>query len=137
MSQIPESCRLALAGHLQRWVDANCGGSQSEAGRRLGISQAHVSSLLNPHRGRFVGTETLLTLRSKLSLSIDDLLGLPPLSAPVPPQRLDSDAARRVLEFLTSDAMRALMEAADGATPLQRDEEGETGRVARKGPGRS
>lgn len=79
-----------LASIVRRVVDEDFGGRQRQAEKGLGISQSHISQLLRGGAGdRGPGLAVLLRLREYTQLSIDELLGLPPLRPRSPPSAGD------------------------------------------------
>lgn len=71
-----------LAREVKRIVDADFGGVQRAAEKRLRISQSHLSQLIRgEHGARGPGLQVLLKLREYSGKSIDELLGLPPLKS--------------------------------------------------------
>jgi transcriptional regulator with XRE-family HTH domain len=59
---------------LDRWVQEAHDDNQSAAGRALGLSQGHISAMIQGHRGP--GLPTLILLAEQTGRSIDSLLGL-------------------------------------------------------------
>lgn len=59
---------------FDKWVKDVCGGNQTTAGKKLGMTQSHVSALQNGDRGP--GLDLLIRVRRVTGLSIDQLLGL-------------------------------------------------------------
>jgi transcriptional regulator with XRE-family HTH domain len=58
---------------LATWVRDNCEDNQSAAARALGVTQGHISAMINGTRGP--GLQTLVVLADKTGRSIDSLLG--------------------------------------------------------------
>lgn len=104
---IPKANRVALARNLKAYIDANYGGVQRAAERGMKISQSHLSSMLDPDRHRGIGLEVLLRLREVMRVSLDDLLGLPAIGAPVPKNEIEAQVrvvlAEIVKEMRASD----------------------------------
>lgn len=72
--QIEEELRRYFGEELRRWVDAKHAGNQSAAGRALGVSQGHISAVINGTRG--IGLHFLLLFAAETGKSLDELLGL-------------------------------------------------------------
>lgn len=90
MSQGKRTLSVEQAAHLARIVGAMLEAekahapegervSQAQIAKRIGISQSHLSQLARPDRARNAGIYTLTKLRDYLGMTIDDLIGLPPL----------------------------------------------------------
>ncbi len=77
-------------------------GNQTRAASRIGISQAQVSALYNKSPGKGIGLPVLLALRAYTSISLDDLLGLPPM-----PAQLSLERIQQSLDVLKAQAAPA------------------------------
>jgi hypothetical protein len=75
-----------LAGILRPKVEKEFGGNGTAFANHVGISQPQMAQLLRTDGGdRGVGIVVLMQLRKHLHMSIDDMLGLPPIAPqPVP-----------------------------------------------------
>lgn len=65
---------------LRKWVEESCGNSQSEAKRRTGINQSHISAMIRAESPKRPGLKVLMAIREATGMSIDELLGLGPPS---------------------------------------------------------
>lgn len=73
--------RTHLASTLRRIIDTDFGGNQTAAGKEMHISQGQISQMLMGPRGiKGVGLGSLLRLREYSGMSLDELLGLEPIS---------------------------------------------------------
>jgi hypothetical protein len=54
----------------------------------MGISQSHLSAIMRPEDRRGCGLDVLLRLRALLQISMDDLLGLPPIKSAESPEEM-------------------------------------------------
>lgn len=72
--QIDDELRQRFGRKLRAWTDAEHGGNGSAAARALGISQSHMSAVLNGVRG--VGLPVLLLFAEQTGQSLDAVLGL-------------------------------------------------------------
>ncbi len=92
----------AFARVLKKWVDDEHKGNQTHAGKDLGVTQSHVSAMLAGLRGP--GLNTLILLREKTHMSLDEMLGLEPLASRK--GGLSEEDARRVVreELAAHDA---------------------------------
>lgn len=115
-----------FGAELERWVKEACDGNQTAAGKLLGVSQGHISAMIQGSRGP--GLPTLIALRAKTGRSIDDLLGLRPLrrrpdseppspEPPTPPPSLASLASDPAFLQAVRDALREEMQAEPPSTP--------------------
>lgn len=70
-----------LSGIVKKVIDRDFGGTQrGPAEKALGISQSHISQLIRGEHGeRGPGLPVLLKLREYTGMSLDALLGLPPV----------------------------------------------------------
>ena len=73
-----------FARELQAWVTSSCGGDQTVAGRTLGVSQAHISALVNCSRGP--GLNVVIAFCALVTRSVEDVLALQDILPP-PPSR--------------------------------------------------
>ena len=73
---IPRENAINLARVLRPYVEAFP--SQTAAAKAWGIAQSHLSQLLLAE-GKGAGIAVLIRIRAALNLSLDELLGLPPL----------------------------------------------------------
>lgn len=71
---VPDAVRRHFAAEVRRWVADQCDGNQSEAARRLGCSQSHISALTIHERG--VGLNFILLFAAETGKSVDELLGM-------------------------------------------------------------
>ncbi len=77
----------AFARVLKKLVDEEYDGNQTRAGKDLGVTQSHISAMQLGVRGP--GLNTLLLMREKTHMTIDDMLGLPPVAPrPMPKEEL-------------------------------------------------
>lgn len=108
-SQLPLEQWKALAATVGAYIDREYSGVQRRAERGMGISQAHLSAILNPGSRRGPGIATLLKLRATMRVSLDDLLGLEPVTATL------SETKRAMREVLADFivAKRAELDADD------------------------
>ncbi len=87
-----------VAREIARLVDEQYEGNQTKAAKALGMSQPHISNLINGTAGRGPGLAALILLRHVTNRSIDSLLGLPPLGGDELVERLratiDTEVAR-------------------------------------------
>jgi hypothetical protein len=141
-SPLPDDQAKRLAENLKAYIDRHYAGVQRAAERGMGVSQAHISAILNPGGRRGASIATLLRLRAKMRMSLDDLLGLKPFDQPVPPPQVTlPDAKLAMRETLDEWAqkngakLRVAVEPEEGAV----DDEGDSRKRARRGggPGRS
>jgi len=79
---VPPHVGAAFREQLRLYVEREFGGNQSSAGKALGFTQSHISSLISGKRS--IGLPILLQLRDKTGRSIDEWLGLSPSAASVP-----------------------------------------------------
>jgi transcriptional regulator with XRE-family HTH domain len=86
----------SVARHVRRFIDERHNGNQSRAAEALGVSQGHLSQIVNAAE-RGPGLPFLVALRNKTGTPIDDLLGLEPLTANAPAPTADLDAIRSLL----------------------------------------
>ncbi len=122
--EIPQSWRDALASHLAAWVETQPLGRRSDRAlaSALGVSNFTYNCLKNK-KGP-VGLHVLVTLRKRLVVSVDELLGLPalgvqpPASAQKPADALTADEVRD-LKRLTATLRPATKERAIDAPPPQ------------------
>lgn len=68
--------------------------SETAIGKRWGLSQATVNALKSGTASK-IGLRTLLQLRAALHMSIDELLGLPPIEGNSLPPHSEGRAQRR------------------------------------------
>lgn len=81
VAKLPRRYMEHLVSVLKPWIDQHHEGKAAAFARKAGIAQSQLSSVLGGAAGkRGVGVVTLIALRKALNVSIDDLLGLPPLS---------------------------------------------------------
>lgn len=103
-----------LAGILRPIVHDRFEGNQASFARHIGVSQPQISQLLRTDGGdRGVGIVVLMQLRKFLQMSIDDMLGLPPIA----PRAVPTDE-------LVAAVMQALdrrRDAADEGRPPPRE----------------
>lgn len=97
---IPKVYRVALAKNVQAYIDEKYDGVQRAAERGMKISQSHLSSILNPERHRGVGLEVLLRLREVMRVSLDELLGLPTVAAPVAQEQITAQVRFALVEIV-------------------------------------
>lgn len=90
----------AFAAVLKKWVDEEYKGNQTHAGKALGVTQSHVSAMLNGVRGP--GLNTLILMRDKTGYTIDQMLGLDPI-----PVRTAADEA--AMRRVSREEYRALL----------------------------
>jgi DNA-binding Lrp family transcriptional regulator len=65
-----------IADILREVVNDQYGGNQTRAADEWGVSQSHLSNLMNKKSGRGIGLRILLVLHEKTGRSLDDLVGL-------------------------------------------------------------
>lgn len=85
-----------LAGILRPIVAKRFDGNGTSFAKHVGISQPQIAQLLRTDGGdRGVGIVVLIQLRKYLGLTLDEMLGLPPLPArAVPVDELEAAVAR-------------------------------------------
>ena len=74
----PETC-ARVAKILYGIIERDFGGEQKAAARALGWSASHVSSVLRGDGTRSVGVSCLISMRERAGMTLDEILGLPPL----------------------------------------------------------
>lgn len=91
---------------LDEWVRDAHGGNQTSTGKALGLSQGHISAMIQGARGP--GLPTLIALREKTGRSIDDLLGLSkaPTARRTPVPSAGLPTGRELIEMLRQTADR-------------------------------
>ncbi len=77
--RVPQTVLDAFKRVLTNWVNDKCDGSQTRAKALLGVSQGHISAMMNGTRGP--GLNALLALREQTGLTTDEILGLGPAPA--------------------------------------------------------
>lgn len=92
-----------LADVLRPIVDERFDGNATKAAKAIGIAQSHMSQILAA-RGRGAGIHVLKRIRAFTGLTIDDLLGLPPLRPTAPSPGLPT--GREIIEMLRQTADR-------------------------------
>lgn len=75
--RLPPQVLAAFAAVFERWIRDAHDDNQTHAAADLGITQSHISAMLQGLRGP--GLNTLILLRKKTGVSIDEMLGLPSL----------------------------------------------------------
>lgn len=108
--QYAEAARLIL----RRFVDES--GSQQAAADALGVRQATISRALTPAGQPTV--KLLIALRQRLGLTLDEMLGLPPM----PLQGANSsaefmDRLRTILQMLEAQAGKAQVQSRASSRP--------------------
>lgn len=109
---VPDAWRVSVARHLEAWIEAHAKGlPQRRVASMLGMTQP----TLNQVRRRVgpLGLHVLLQLRAGLGLSLDTLLGLPPISPLERERPADRLTAEDVaaLQALTSRSRVAIEDA--------------------------
>lgn len=87
-----------LAGILRPIVRERFGGNGTAFAKHVEVSQPQIAQLLSPTGGAGVGIVVLLQLRKYLQVSIDEMLGLPPLTARAVPVNEVEAAVERALD---------------------------------------
>jgi plasmid maintenance system antidote protein VapI len=90
--RIEDEVRRYFGEKLRLWVEGTHAGNQSAAGRALGVSQGHISAVINGTRG--VGLHFLLIFAAESGQGLDELLGL---TRSGPDKRAEEDRMRLLL----------------------------------------
>lgn len=85
---IPRENALHLARVLRPIVEERFSNNQTKAAKAWGIAQSHLSQILLAE-GRGAGIAVLIRIRNALDMSLDDMLGLPPVKSAPAPSHLD------------------------------------------------
>jgi len=110
--RVPQAVLDHFARELTRWVNEKCDTNQTRAAKLLGVSQGHISAMMNGTRGP--GLNAILALRAQTGLSIDELLGLGPPPAEAMIARFEASLGLEVARF-RAEATRTLEEARTSA----------------------
>lgn len=109
---MPEEQAKALCHRIKQVIAARYDGNQSAAARAWGISQPQVNAIMN---SQGAGVAVLIKLRKHLQVTLDDLIGLPPLEdRPADPrlmafeEAIDRGVARALARLSSSEAPPAL-----------------------------
>lgn len=105
---VSKQVQEAFGRVLTRWVNDTCDGNQTHAAKLLKVSQSHISAMMKGDRGP--GLNTLILMREKTGLSIDEMLGLGLPPAEDLTERLRASFDLEVARF-RADAQRTLEEA--------------------------
>lgn len=84
-----------LCGVLRPIVNERFGGNATQAAKAMRLTQPQLSQiLLGKKSARSAGVSVLVRIRAFVGMSLDDLLGLPPLRATLEPVAGDQFTAR-------------------------------------------